>query len=247
MARDPYPHRDPDTPSDHIERANGGTDTPAADDGADGAEQRPRYRGERSDPIFGYLVAVAVALGTAPFLPAQADLRYTLSWGALAAFGVLAWLLGNSTRIADERPEDLAWGVVFGLILALLFLAFGGGTLSSALSRLFVGMNIGTVLAYMVFVMPLGETLFFRALMQNSQPFWAVALFATVWAGILFLPLLDVGRFPAPSALIMLMLLMMNLIYGYVRDRNGLAAAWLCQITCNVILLALPLLSRPVG
>jgi predicted membrane protein len=241
MARDPY--RDADTQAEHATQDTT-SDSDTADDSTATGNARPRYRGERSDPIFGYLVAVAVALGTAPFLPAQADLRYTLSWGALAGFGVLAWLLGNSARVSDERPEDLAWGVVFGLILALLFLAFGGGTLSSTLSRVFVGMNIGTVLAYMVFVMPLGETLFFRALMQNSQPFWAVALFCTVWAGILFLPLLDVGRFPAPSALIMLMLLMMNLIYGYVRDRNGLAAAWLCQITCNVILLALPLLNR---
>jgi hypothetical protein len=34
----------------------------------------------------------------------------------------------------------------------------------------------------------------------------------------------------------------MNLIYSYVRQRNGLAAAWICQIVANIVLLFLPLL-----
>ena len=37
-------------------------------------------------------------------------------------------------------------------------------------------------------------------------------------------------------------LVMMNVIYSYVRQRNGLAAAWVCQIVVNLVLLFLPFL-----
>jgi hypothetical protein len=35
-------------------------------------------------------------------------------------------------------------------------------------------------------------------------------------------------------------MLMANLLYGYVRNRNGLAAAWICQMTVNLVLLFFP-------
>ena len=54
--------------------------------------------------------------------------------------------------------------------------------------------------------------------------------------------MLDVRRFPAVTLIIGTALVMMNLIYSYVRQRNGLAAAWLCQIVINLTLLFLPLL-----
>ena len=57
---------------------------------------------------------------------------------------------------------------------------------------------------------------------------------------LLYFPLLYVGRFPLVSAVIAVALLMMNLVYSYVRRRNGLAAAWLCQIVLNFILLFIP-------
>jgi hypothetical protein len=38
------------------------------------------------------------------------------------------------------------------------------------------------------------------------------------------------------------MLLMANMLYGYVHDRNGLAAAWVCQITIHLLLFFVPIL-----
>src|SRR5262245_7915246 len=49
------------------------------------------YRGATSDPVFGYLIAIALSVGLTPLLPSGADLRYTLAWGVMAGFGVLAW------------------------------------------------------------------------------------------------------------------------------------------------------------
>jgi membrane protease YdiL (CAAX protease family) len=161
----------------------------------------------------------------------------------MAAFGVLAWLLGSGTRITQEKPENLVWGMVFGVILGIPLLLFGSSVLSTTTHQLFAEMTIGTLLAYVVFVMPLAETLFFRGLLQEGRSFWVVALLSSIWSILLYFPLLDIGRFPAPSLVIAVMLIMMNVMYSYVRQRNGLAAAWLCQITANVVLLFIPFLS----
>ena len=52
--------------------------------------------------------------------------------------------------------------------------------------------------------------------------------------------MLEVTKFPAVAVIIGTALVMMNMIYAYVRQRNGLAAAWICQIVVNLILLFLP-------
>lgn len=204
----------------------------------------PVYRGASNDPMFGYLIALALAFGLTALPGQQDDLRYTLVWTIMAGFGVLAWLLGSSARIAHETPENLAWGVVFGLIVATPLLAVGGSTLTTTVTLLFGSMTPGVLLAYLVFVMPLAESLFFRGVMQEARAFWGVALMSSIWGAVLFFPLLDIRRYPAVVMVIALALLMMNLTYSYVRQRNGLAAAWICQIVVNLVLLFFPFISR---
>ena|SRR5664279_186569 len=215
-------------------------------------EQEPvRYRGTGSDPTFGYLVALALSFGLLPLIPNNADLRYTLVWGLLALFGVLSWLFGTTTRIGREKIENLAWGGVLGLIVAAPLLLISGNTLTTTVHLLFqtgIGTDIhmlppGAVLAYLVFIMPLGETLFFRGFMQQNRSFWLVGALSSIWSLVLFVPMLDIGRFPAIAVLISIVLATINVIYSYVRQRNGLAAAWVCQIVINVVLLFLPYLT----
>jgi hypothetical protein len=204
-----------------------------------------RYRGATNDPIFGYLIGLALSVGLSPLIAnGNIELRYTLVWGVLAIFGVLAYLFGSSARISEEALDNAVWGVSFGLILSAPMLAFGGTTLNTAVALLFRGMSTGAVLAYLVFVMPLAETLFFRAVLQEHRPFWLVSLMATFWSCVLFFPLMDLNRYPLVAFVICLTLLMMNLIYGYVRQRNGLAAAWVCQIVVNLVLVFLPFVSQ---
>lgn len=204
---------------------------------------RVSYRGATSDPTFGYMIALALAVGLTALPPDQRDLRYTILWMVPAAFGVLAWLLGRSARVGEEIPENLAWGVAFALIVATPLLAVGGSTLTATVDRLFNGMSWGTLLAYLVFVMPLSETLFFRGVLQEERPFWIVGLMSTLWSALLFLPNLDVATYPAIATVIVLAFLMINMIYSYVRQRNGLAAAWLCQIAVNLVLIFMPFAS----
>lgn len=209
---------------------------------AEGAtDWRRRYRGATSDPAFGYVLALALAVGLSPLIGAgQADLRYTASWGVLALFGVLAWLFGSSARITTERPENLVWGVSFGLILGVPLVAFGGSTLSAAVQLLFGNMGSGTVLAYAIFVIPLAETLFFRGLMQEQRPFWMIGLMGALWSIVLFGAHLDFIAFPFVALVICVVLAMMSMTYSYVRQRNGLAAAWATQIVVNLLVMFLP-------
>ncbi len=217
----------------------------APDDG------RRRYRASGNDATFGYLIAIALAIGLTPLLPASADMRYTIIWALMAGFGVLAWLLGGMTRIEQEAPEDLAWGVIFGLIIGAPLLLIGGSVLATSVGLLFrtsidgsiLPMPPGVVLAYVIFAMPLAETLFFRGVLQETRPFWLVAALGTGWSLALFAPMLDIANYPGVGILVGVALVLMNVMYSYVRDRNGLAASWLCQITVNIVLLFIPYLS----
>lgn len=223
-------------------------DDEANDDEAEDEREPVQYRGTGSDPMFGYLIALALNFGLLPLIPDNADLRYTLVWGLLGLFGVLAWLFGTTTRIGREKLENLVWGGVFGLIVAAPLLFVGGSTLTTAVQRLFmtgIGGQIGSlppgaVLAYLVFVMPLSESLFFRGYMQQNRPFPLVSALSSVWSLLLFIPMLDVARFPLVAVIVGIVLTLVNLVYGYVRQRNGLAAAWVCQIVVNLLLLGLP-------
>ena len=206
---------------------------------------RISYRGATSDPFFGFLIAIALSVGLTPLLPANADLRYTLAWGALAGVSILSWLLGNSERIEQEEPENIAWGMIFGVLLGIPFLIFlGDPILVPASKQIFPTMSLGTLLAYLVFVMPISETLFFRGLLQNQLVFWMVGLLATLWNLVLFFPVMwdSIIQGPAVAVVIAITLLMMNMIYVYVRERNGLAAAWICQIVVNLLMLFIPFL-----
>jgi membrane protease YdiL (CAAX protease family) len=202
----------------------------------------------RSDPSFGFIVAVALSVGLMPLVPENTDIRYIVVWGILTLFGVTAWLFGRGSRIERETPENLGWGIAFGVLIGFPLLAVGAEPLSTMAHLLFRAaidgavrpLSSGSVLALLVFVQPLAETLFFRGLAQDHRPFWFVGGIATLWSVLLYFPLLDIGRYPLVAVVIAVALLMMNLVYSYVRRRNGLAAAWLCQIVLNFILLFIP-------
>lgn len=225
---------------------------PDDDDSAEFDGEAPtRYRGANNDPAFGYLIALALIIGLTPILPAQGDLRYVIGWGLLALFGVLAWLFGTGERIEQERLENVAWGIIFALIVAAPLLLVGGSTLTTTVRLMFQtgiageirNLSAGAVAAFLIFVMPLAETLFFRSVLQARQSWWIVGAMASVWSLLLFFPMLDVGRYPVIAVLIGTAFVLIDMMYSYVRDRNGLAAAWICQIVVNVVLLLFPYLS----
>jgi hypothetical protein len=239
----------PDPPAPEEPEYNARDESPYAEDeeweSPFAARQRREPNARRSvtsDPVFGYLIALALCIGLMPVIPNDPALRYTVLWAVIAGFGVLAWLLGSSARVGTDTLENVSWGVIFALIIGVPFLIFGGSLLRQMAHLLFAGMTTGETLAYLIFVIPLAETLFFRGVLQESRPFWLVGLLSSLWSGLVFFPMLDIRRYPAVAVIIGTALVVMNMIYSYVRQRNGLAAAWLCQLTVNLLLLFLPLL-----
>jgi len=209
------------------------------------------YRGGGRDPAFGFLLAIAVSIGLTPILPSQVDLRYTLAWGALAGVGVLSWLLGNADRIGQETPENIMWGVGLGVIVSIPFAIFFSDIFGAAARLMFPSplenintLGVGTVLAYLVFVMPLAETLFFRGLLQRRLEFYVVGILGGLWSVVLFFPVMwgELLAKPAVAVFLSIALFALNLMYSYVRERNGLAAAWVTQIIANLILFFIPFL-----
>lgn len=210
----------------------------------DEAEIEPvKYRGD-ADPAFGFLLAVALSVGLIPMLPENADLRYTVAWGALAGVSVLGWLLGNAERIGQETLDNIIWGFAFGVIVSVPFVAFFLDIFRGAANLIFPNFGAGTVLAYLVFVMPLAETLFFRGSLQRRLDFWVVGGLAGLWSVILFFPVMwgEILKFPFVAIFLVIALFGLNMMYSYVRERNGLASAWICQITANLILFFIPYL-----
>jgi membrane protease YdiL (CAAX protease family) len=211
------------------------------------------YRGGNADPAFGFLLAIAVSIGLIPILPENADLRYTLAWGALAIVGVLSWLLGNADRIGQEKPENIIWGVGLGMMVSVPFVIFFREIFGTAAMLMFPShdgatttLGNGTVLAYLVFVMPLAETLFFRGLLQRRLEFWIVGALGGLWSVILFFPVMwaEVLENPAVGAFLAIALFAIYMMYSYVRERNGLAAAWIAQIVACLILFFAPFVAR---
>lgn len=202
------------------------------------------YRGGGADPTFGFVLAVALSVGLIPLLPINADMRYTIAWGALAVVSVIGWLLGNTDRIGQEQPENVAWGIAFGVMVSVPFMIFFIDQFRSASHLMFPEFGTGTVLAYLVFVMPLAESLFFRGSMQKRLDFWVVGGLAGLWNIILFFPVMwDVLlEFVFVAVFLSIALITLNMMYSYVRERNGLAAAWICQITASLILFFVPYL-----
>lgn len=194
----------------------------------------------RNDPLFFFLIALAFSIGLTALPAGQQDLRLLLLWLAMAGYAVLFSLLTGETERVRETPENLAWGLTFALVLSGPLLVFGDRTLGAISQRLFGELRSSSLLALLIFVMPLAETLFFRAVLQERYVFWLTGLMASLWSILLLLPGLDITRFPAIGLVVALALLMTNLLYSYVRQRNGLAAAWFCQIAVNLVLIFLP-------
>ena len=244
----------PEAPFDPLEKSIAGSPSqpaqPEAPEPTENGDERriaatqSRYRGV-SDPLFGFIIAAALSVGLTPLLPHNVELRYTLAWGALAGVSVLSWLLGNMERIGQERPDDLGWGILYAVLLGIPLLVFlSQQVLGPAADRLFPGMTAGGLLAFLVFVMPIAEALFFRGLLQSQLAFWLVGLLATLWNIVLFFPVMwrSVTDLPAVTVVLVILLVMMNMLYVYVRKRNGLAASWICQIIANLIILYIPFL-----
>jgi hypothetical protein len=206
-------------------------------------ENLPRAAHRHADPIFAYLLLLALGIGLAPLDPM---LRYLALWTLMGGLGLVAYFFGGFERMGEARILDLLWGVIFGLALSLPFFIVFGSALGTASRRMFdvesVPLRVmdSWVFMALVFVMPASESLFFRGGMQGVRSLFLTAFLATLWSCTVFFPHMELAGREVIAVILLFLFAFLNFIYSYVRFRNGLAAAWLCQVTSSFWLWFLP-------
>lgn len=206
------------------------------------------YRGPRIDtpefdPIFALMIVGAIAVG---LLPVEANVRYVILWTLLGGIGLVGYMLGNSARLTDTSPQDLRAGLTIGFAIGAPFLIVMGGALSTVSERMFDVDNVPSeimdtwVLMAVLFVIPAVESLFFRGVLQQVHNLFVTAALATAWSLLIFYPHMDLDNASSVAVSIGLFFTLLNFLYGWIRFRNGLAAAWGCQIIAGGFIWFLP-------
>lgn len=191
------------------------------------------------DAYFPFALYLALAGGTLFFLPFE--LRYSLLWLALAVLGAFFGLTDTAEPPEPVSSAHLGWGFGFGLIIGLPLLLIIGGGLAQVAGQLFPGLEPPALILYLLLAMPLGETFFFRGLIQGRRGLAAGA--ATAGLSTLLIFWQNLADMPLGlAAFVLLALGGLSALYGYVRQRYSLAAALLCQVTLNSLVLLAPLL-----
>ncbi len=215
---------------------------PRLSDEDDETDAPPPVRHEL-DPVFGYILAMALSVG---LMPLQANTRYVLLWAFMAAMGGMAFLLGSGIRLKVTDPGDLLWGIGLGAFTGGALMLSGGDTLRTVSERLFSGGQGETpllntwIFQATVFVMPIAESLFFRGAMQRVYAIPVVAGLASAWSALMFFPALELGAAPAVGGVLGAALVLLNFLYSYVHWRHGLAASFFCQVVAGTLLLLVP-------
>ena len=206
----------------------------------DADEHASRSMRQDLDPVFGYILAMALSIGLTPIPPST---RYVLLWTFMAAMGGMAFLLGSGIRLKVTDPGDLLWGIGLGIFTGGAMMLVGSDTLQTASERLFGAGGALTdswVFQSTIFVMPVAEALFFRGAMQRVHPIPVVAAMASIWSMLMFFPNLGLGETPVVGVVFGTALVLLNFLYSYVNWQHGLAASFFCQICAGTLLLLVP-------
>ncbi len=209
----------------------------------DSAARQARSTRQDLDPIFGYILAMALSVG---LTPVQANTRYVLLWAFMAAMGGVAFLLGSGIKLKVTDPGDLLWGLGFGVFTGGALMLVGADTLQTVSDRLFDAGEADSILLdtwvfqAMVFVMPVAESLFFRGAMQRVHSIPSVAILASIWSMLMFFPHLELAKTPVVGVIFGTAIVLLNFLYSYVNWRHGLAASFFCQISAGTLLLLVP-------
>lgn len=211
--------------------------------GDDDTDASSRSTRQDLDPVFGYILAMALSVG---LTPVEANTRYVILWTFMAAMGGVAFLLGSGIRLKVTDPGDLLWGIGFGVFTGGALMLVGADTLSTVAERLFASGETQSpllntwIFQATVFVMPMSEALFFRGAMQRAHGIPTVALMASAWSMLMFFPHLGLQEAPVVGVVFTTAFVLLNFLYSYVQWRHGLAASFFCQITAGTLLLLVP-------
>jgi membrane protease YdiL (CAAX protease family) len=183
-----------------------------------------------------------LSLGTSPL---AVEMRYTILWTLLIVLGLSLSILDSRRPLGPLRSLNLAWGLSVGFIVGLPLLILTARGLAQVSAVLFPYTTAAALFQALVFVAPLGETLFFRGVLQEERGLAIGVVCAGLYSVTLFWPA-TAGDIPIliVAAIFSTALAVM---YSYVRIRHGLLAAYACQVIANVMLMFVPSLLAPAG
>lgn len=206
---------------------------------AQAATADPSLLLHRFDLAYPYLLYLALAVGT-QYINLGPVVRYTALWAVLLVLGTAFTLVGTGGARRTMEAARLGWGLAFGIVFSLpLFILVNAG-LAEFAAVLFGGMDGALLFQSLVFVGPLGETLFFRGAVQEQRGL-AAAMLSAGLAGLAFFWPAAVAT-PIYLVVAVIFIVVVAGIAGFIRTRHGLAAAYVCQATINLMLLVIPLL-----
>lgn len=214
--------------------------TAAAPDIAEKPHPRPAWL-EAFDPLYALALYLALGIGTILFME-NLEVRYTVLWATLIGVGGLLTLFETPRRPGRITITNLTWGLFIGLVIGLPLLVTVSQGLAATASVLFPYANLPTLFRSLVFIAPLGETLFFRGRLQERHGIATSIVGAGLGNVIFFWP--AVAEAPIYLAALIVFYTVLAGIYSFLRARNGLSAALICQATINTLLIFVPELLR---
>jgi hypothetical protein len=164
----------------------------------------------------------------------------------MGSVAVMGYLLGSVEQAGEAKVEDVLWGLILGFLSSFPFLLVFGTALKTVSERMFDVPNTPPqimdtwVFMAVAFIMPATETLFFRGAIQGVRGLFFTAVLATIWLGVLFFPYMSLGGREAIAVILVMVFGLLNFMFSYMRHRNGLVGAWLCQIISYTLLWFFP-------
>lgn len=191
------------------------------------------------DPIYPALLFYSFALGSGFFI-SDSLTRYAILWVLLAGMGGLLGMVDAGEPLEAVTSSDLAWGIGAGIVIGLPILVIIAPALAESTRLIFPAIGVAALLLSMVFAAPLGETLFFRGVVQERYGLVLSVLGAGIYTILLYWPV--VIQSVGVLLLFTIFYTVLAGVYGYLRDRYGIASAFICQVTINLMLVVLPII-----
>ncbi len=191
------------------------------------------------DPLYALALYLAAALGS---LLAIGDLetRYTILWSILVLMGSALTLMDSRRMRRGVGSLNMAWGIGYGALIGTLLLVFVSQGLATTSRLLFpeTRYTLPSLFQSLVLLGPLGETVFFRGMLQERRGIVASIVGAGLGTLLFYWP--AGGNAIATVLAVAAFLTALAGLYSYIRQRYGLAAAYVCQVTLNLMLFFLP-------
>jgi len=183
------------------------------------------------EPYLLFLIFVGIGLGTVLI---EQKVRLAALWTTMVLLSVL---YRSKLKVdIDFSPASVSRGALLGLVIAMPILAFLISQLRVFTERLYATNDVVMLFYQVCFVSAPAEEYFFRGIIQGR---YGSSVSTTLYAGTALLYFLPHAPLPV-SFIVFIAMATLGLVYGFVRERHGLAAAIACHVIVGLILQVIP-------